>query len=412
MTSEQTFVVVGASLTAAKTAQRLRKDGFAGRVILVGAERERPYERPPLSKGYLLGKEERDSIYVHEESWYADNSVELLLGRRAVRLDVGAHEVELADGERLAYTKVLLATGSSPRKLRLPGTDLDGVHYLRTVGNSERLRDTIRAGGRVVVVGGGWIGLETAAAARQHGCDVTIVEPQAAPLRAALGDRLGGFFADVHRAQGVDVRLDTTVTEVRGSSGRVSAVVTGDGTELAADAVVIGVGVEPRTELAGDAGLAVDDGVVVDAGLRTEQPDVYAAGDVARSHYPRYGRGLRVEHWANAVRSAPVAARSMMGEQVAYDRVPYFFSDQYDVGMEFSGWFAPDGFDDIVVRGDVEAKAFQAFWLAGGRVVAGLHVNRWDDGVKPIEKLITGGTAVDPGQLADPSVALADLAGD
>jgi 3-phenylpropionate/trans-cinnamate dioxygenase ferredoxin reductase component len=403
------FVIVGASLAGAKAAQTLREEGFPGRLVLVGDETERPYERPPLSKGYLLGKEEKAKIYVHEEQWYADNAVELLLGRTVTRLDRERHEVHLADGERLRYTKVLLATGATPRRLNVPGANLDGLLYLRRVPDSERLRDTIRGGGRIVVVGAGWIGLETAAAAREYGCEVTVVEPQEAPLLGALGPEMGGFFARVHRERGVDVRLGRQVTELRGD-GRVSEVVVDDGTTLAADAVIVGVGARPNTELAEEAGLAVDNGVLVDQALRTDDPDVFAAGDVARAFHPLYGERIRVEHWANALNSGPAVGRSMLGHDVVYDRIPYFFTDQYDVGMEFAGWFRPGGYDDVVTRGDVDGKAFYAFWLADGRVVAGMHVNLWDDGVGPVQDLIRAGSPVDRNRLTDTSVPLAELA--
>jgi 3-phenylpropionate/trans-cinnamate dioxygenase ferredoxin reductase subunit len=408
MTTEQTFVIVGAGLAGAKAAQSLREEGFAGGITLIGAETERPYERPPLSKGYLLGKEEKAKVYVHDEGWYAENSVELLLGRRVTGLDRAGHQVELDDGRRLGYAKLLLAPGSSPRRLDVPGADLDGVHYLRGLGDSERLREAIGGGGRVVVVGAGWIGLETAAAARGYGCEVTVVESQPVPLRAALGPEMGAFFAGVHRRQGVDVRLGLGVTGFLGT-GRVRAVATGDGDEIPADVVIVGVGVRPCTELAERAGLAVDDGIVVDASLRTEDPDVYAAGDVASAFNPLYGTRIRVEHWANALNGGLAAGRSMLGQKVVYDRPPYFFTDQYDVGMEFSGWFAPGGYDSVVVRGDLEARAFHAFWLSGGRVVAGMHVNQWDEGIAPAQELIRAGVRVDPDRLADLSVPLADL---
>ncbi|MFJ2034209.1 NAD(P)/FAD-dependent oxidoreductase [Streptosporangium sp. NPDC087985] len=408
MTTEQTFVIVGASLAGAKAAQSLREEGFEGRVVLIGAETERPYERPPLSKGYLLGKEEKAKVYVHDEGWYAENTVELLLGHRVTGIDRAGRQVELDDGRRFGYDKLLLTPGSSPRRLDVPGADLDGVHYLRELGDSERLREAIRAGGRVVVVGAGWIGLETAAAAREYGCEVTIVKPQPVPLRAALGPEMGAFFADVHRRHGVDLRFGLGVTGFVGD-GRVRAVATDDGGEIPADVVIVGVGVRPNTELAERAGLAVENGIVVDASLRTDDPDIYAAGDVANAFNPLYGTRIRVEHWANALNGGLAAGKAMLGQDVVYDRLPYFFTDQYDVGMEFSGWFAPGGYDSVVVRGELEAQAFHAFWLAGGRVVASMHVNQWDEGIGPVQELIRSGAQIDPARLADPSIPLADL---
>ncbi|WP_433374842.1 NAD(P)/FAD-dependent oxidoreductase [Streptosporangium sp. CA-115845] len=408
MTTEQTFVIVGAGLAGAKAAESLREEGFSGRITLIGAETELPYERPPLSKGYLLGKEEKAKVYVHDEGWYADNSVEPLLGRRVTDLDRAAHQVELHDGRRIRYDKLLLVPGASPRRLDVPGADLDGVHYLRSLDDSERLREAIRGGGRVAVVGAGWIGLETAAAARGYGCEVTVIEPRAVPLHAALGPELGAFFADVHRRHGVDLRLGREVTGLLGS-GRVHAVATDDGQEVAADVVIVGVGVNPNTELAERAGLAVENGIVVDESLRTDDPDVYAAGDVANAFNPRYGTRIRVEHWANALNGGLTAGKAMLGRPVVYDRPPYFFTDQYDVGMEFSGWFAPGGYDSVVIRGDLESGAFHAFWLAGGRVVAGMHVNQWDEGIAPAQDLIRSGATVRPERLADLSVPLGDV---
>ncbi|MDP9860976.1 MULTISPECIES: NAD(P)/FAD-dependent oxidoreductase [Streptosporangium] len=408
MTTEQTFVIVGAGLAGAKAAQSLREEGFTGRITLIGAEAERPYERPPLSKGYLLGKEEKAKVYVHDEGWYGEHSVELLTGRRVTGIDRSGHEVELDDGRRLGYAKLLLAPGASPRRLDVPGADLDGVHYLRSLDDSERLRGAVRGGGRVVVVGAGWIGLETAAAARGYGCEVTVVEPRPVPLQAALGPEMGAFFAEVHRRQGVDVRLGRGVTGFRGD-GRVQAVLTDDGGEIPADVVIVGVGVRPEVELAERAGLAVDNGIVVDESLRTDDPDIYAAGDAANAFNPLYGARIRVEHWSNALNGGLAAGRAMLGQKVVYDRPPYFFTDQYDVGMEFSGWFAPGGYDSVVVRGDLEARDFHAFWLAGGRVVAGMHVNRWEEGIAPVQELIRGGAPVAPDRLADPSVPFADL---
>ncbi len=399
-----TFVIAGGGLTGAKAAETLRAEGFDGRVVIVGAEPDLPYERPPLSKGYLLGRDDRASVFVHDEKWYVDQRIEVLTGRRVTALDRAAHEVELAGGERLGYTKLLLATGASPRRLRVPGNDLDGVHYLRRLAHADLLRDALAAGGRVVVAGAGWVGLETAAAARHYGCPVTIVEPGPAPLHATLGPEVGRFFADLHRRHGVELRFGTGVTGFAGGTA-VSAVLTDDG-EIPADVVVVGIGARPETQLAAEAGLAVDDGVLVDAGLRTDDPDVFAAGDVASVWQERYGRRVRVEHWAAATNGGPAAALAMLGREVVHDDLPYFFSDQYDAGMEFTGWFPPGGYDRVVTRGD--AEAFHAFWLTGGRVVAGLHVNQWDEGLDAVRELILSGRTVDADRLADPARPLTD----
>ncbi|MEV6610381.1 FAD-dependent oxidoreductase [Kutzneria sp. NPDC051319] len=400
MSSEQTHVIVGAGMAGAKAAETLRAEGFDGRIVLIGAEQERPYDRPPLSKGYLLGDQDRDSVFLHSLGWYGDNHVELLTGRRVSRLDREGHAVELAGGESIGYTKLLLATGSSPRRLRVEGNDLTGVHYLRRFEQSDDLREAFANGGRVVVVGAGWIGLETAAAARKAGCTVTVVEPAETPLHAALGPEMGAVFADVHRRQGVELRLGVGVTGFVGA-GKVSGVAT-DAGEIPADVIVVGVGARPNSELAEDSGLTVENGgVVVDSALRTSDIDVFAAGDIASVPSSRYGQRIRVEHWQNAVDSGPAAAKAMLGQDVVYDQLPYFFTDQYDIGMEFAGWFAPGGYDRVVTRGDVEGQAFYAFWLAGDQVVAGMHVNQWDDGIGPVQELIRSRRAVDADRLAD-----------
>ncbi|MGH3466566.1 MAG: NAD(P)/FAD-dependent oxidoreductase [Thermocrispum sp.] len=253
MTAEQVVVIVGASLTGASAAQTLREEDFGGRIVLVGAEPERPYERPPLSKGFILGETKRDKLYVHDETWYTTNSVDLVLGRSVAQVDRAAHDIVLEDGEKLGYTTLLLATGASPRHLDVPGGELDGVHHLRRIRDAQRLATDLARGGRIVIVGGGWIGLETAAAARAHKCQVTVVEPQSLPPHGALGRQMGAFFADLHRRHSVDIRLERTVAEFRGS-GHVTTVLLDDGTEISPDTVVGGVGAQPNTDLAVAAG--------------------------------------------------------------------------------------------------------------------------------------------------------------
>ena len=407
MPPEATYVIVGASLAGAKAAETLRAEGFDGRVVLLGEETERPYERPPLSKEYLQGKAEKSKIYVHSEDWYAGHDVDLRLGVAAVSLDPAQQQVMLSDGSSVNYDQLLLATGASPRRLRVPGADLDGVLYLRTAADSERLKAALGGGGQLVVAGAGWIGLEVTAAARVAGCEVTVVEPEAVPLNRALGPELGQVFADLHTGHGVRFRFGEGVSELRGS-GRVSEVVTSSGARLPADVVVVGIGVVPNSGLAEDAGLATGNGILVDASLRASAPGVFAAGDVANAMNPLLGRRLRVEHWANALNSGPAAARAMLGQDVSYDRVPYFFSDQYDLGMETSGVPEPGGYDEVVYRGDRQAREFIAFWLSGGTLVAGMNVNVWDV-TEPIQELIRSGRKLDPARLADPDVPLAEV---
>ncbi|MEK2493399.1 FAD-dependent oxidoreductase [Kitasatospora purpeofusca] len=408
---QRPIVIVGASLGGAKAAQALREAGYTGGIVLIGEEHERPYERPPLSKGYLLGKSSREKIYVHPPEWYAEHDVTLRLGTRVVSIDPAAHTVTLADNGRVEYAKLLLTTGSVPRRLTLPDTgsgDFGGVHYLRRVEDSERIRKEFRPGARIVVIGAGWIGLETAAAARTAGAEVTVLEAAELPLLRVLGREVAQVFADLHRDHGVDLRFGAKVAELTGADGRVTGVRLGDGTVVPADAVVVGVGISPDTELAEAAGLEVENGIKTDEHLRTSDPDIHAAGDVANAYHPQLGRHIRVEHWANAVNQPQTAARAMLGEDAVYDRVPYFFSDQYDLGMEYVGWVEPGGYDRVVFRGDVKAREFIAFWLSEGKVLAGMNVNIWDV-TDPIRTLIRSGRVIDPTRLADPEVPLGDV---
>ncbi|MBV9382354.1 MAG: FAD-dependent oxidoreductase [Streptosporangiaceae bacterium] len=401
------FVIAGAGLAGAKAAETLRSEGFGGDVVLLGSEPERPYERPPLSKGYLLGNEELSSAYVHPEKWYSEHDVDLRTGVTADAVDPAAHSVTFGGGT-LRYDKLLLATGASPRRLDVPGAGLDGVLYLRTMPDSERLRAAFRGAPRVVIVGAGWIGLETAAAARQAGCEVTVVEPQPGALHAHLGPELGGVFADLHRSHGVQFLFGQSVASIRGDGGRVAGVALPGGDELPAGLVIVAIGVLPNAGLAARAGLEVSNGVLTDAALRTSHPDIFAAGDVANSLNPLLGRRVRVEHWANALNGGPAAARSMLGQDVSYDRVPYFYTDQYDLGMECAGLPDPGTYDQVVYRGDRDALEFVAFWLSAGRVTAGMNVNVWDVN-NDIQSLIRSGRAVDTARLSDPSIPLTEV---
>jgi 3-phenylpropionate/trans-cinnamate dioxygenase ferredoxin reductase component len=405
MTTDQTFVIVGASLAGAKAAEALRAEGFGGRLLLVGAENERPYERPPLSKDYLRGDVGRETVYVHDEGFYAEHDIDLRLGRTAVDLNTSARELTLDDGETLRYDRLLLATGAEPRTLTIPGNELDGVMYLRSVDDSDALRTRLDRGGAVVVIGAGWIGAEVAASARQRGLDVTVIEPASVPLERVLGTEVGAIYRDIHADHGVRMLVGTGVECFEGGSA-VERVLTTDGRMLDCDFVVVGVGVQPRTALAARAGIAIENGVLADARLQTGAPDVFVAGDVANAYHPFYGERIRVEHWANALHQGPLAARTMLGHDDVYDRLPYFFSDQYDVGMEYSGHAT--GADRVVLRGDPASREFIAFWLAEGRVLAGMNVNVWDV-ADTIRALIASREPVDERRLTDPDVPLTML---
>ena len=397
-----TDVVIGGGPAGAAAAATLRESGTSTDVVLIGDEPNAPYERPELSKGYLAENTERDALDVHPATWYAEHEITLLTGRRATAIDRAAHEVVLEDGTRVGYTRLLLATGSEPLPLRVPGADLAGVHTLRRVEDSEAIRKAIRAGGPLVVVGGGWIGLEVAAVARQAGLSVVLLEGGPAPLARVLGERVGAEFADLHRAHGVDVRTGVTVAELRGDdAGHVRTVALDDGTQFPASAVVCAVGIRPRTELAEAAGLDVDDGIVVDATLRTADPAIWAAGDVANAENDWAGRRLRVEHHANATDQGPFAGRSMAGADRRWDLPPFLWSDQYDVGLEYRGWADPRT-ARVVVRGTPGQGPWQAFWLDDAqRVAAAMHVNAWDE-ADVLKRFVTDRVEVDPEALSDP----------
>lgn len=417
--AHRTIVIIGAGLAGAKAAETLRSEGFTGRVILVGDERDHPYERPPLSKGYLSGQTERDSALVHEPSWYAQAHIELHLGQPAVRIDRQAREVTLGDGTVLPYDALLLATGAEPRRLDVPGTQLAGVHHLRRLAHADQLRGMLgllgRENGQLVIAGAGWIGLEVAAAAREYGAEVTVIEPAPTPLHSVLGPEMGALFTDLHGDHGVRFHFGARLTEITGQDGQVLAVRTDDGEEHPAHGVLAAIGAAPRTSLAASAGLELDvatGGIAVDASLRSlTDPAIFAAGDVAAAWHPGIGARVRVEHWANALNGGPAAARAMLGQEVSYDRVPYFFSDQYDLGLEYSGWAPAGSYDQVVCRGDVGKPEFIAFWLRGGRVLAGMNVNVWDQ-TEEIQRLVRAGRSVDPERLADHSVPLSGLLDD
>lgn len=365
-----TIAIVGGGLAAATAATELRRTGYDGEVVIYSAEDHLPYERPPLSKAVLLGDAEPDSAQVHDASWYDEHRVSLERGVTVVSIDPWAHTlrtepVDGGEGSEHSYGKLLLATGATPRRFPLADRIADPL-YLRTVEDSARLRAALKPGAQVLLVGAGWIGLEVAAAARHHGAEVTVYEVADLPLVNVLGPEIAQLFADLHRSHGVDLRLGTAVDEAA---------------LAAADVVVVGIGATPLTRLAEDAGLDVDNGVLVDETLRTSAPDIYAIGDVANQQHPVLGRRIRVEHWGTAIEQAKVAAHNLAGGTEPYAHLPYFFTDQYDLGMEYFGSVGPDGYDRVDIEGDTDIAhggAFRAFWVKDGIVEAAMHANDWD----------------------------------
>lgn len=409
MTTEQNFIIIGGGLAGAAAAEELRTQGFDGSIQLIAGEAHAPYIRPPLSKGYLNGSDGLDAVYVHPEEWYAENRIDLLTDTRVIGIDPAQHTVTVESGTQLKYDKLLLATGSSPRVLTIDGAELDGVHYLRTLDDSMSLQNELKAGGKkLVLIGSGWIGMEVAATARTLGNEVTILERDPIPLAIALGDELGTLFAEMHKAHGVDLHTSVIVDKIVGDGGKVSGVALDSGETFPADLVLIGVGAIPNVGLAEKAGLEVERGILTDASLQTSDPDIYAAGDVANAMHPLIGQRLRSEHWANALNEGPAAARAMLGQDVSFDNIPYFYTDQYDLGMEYSGYGPLTKGAKVVYRGNREGHEFIAFWVADGKVVAGMNVNIWDVN-EQVQRIIREGKAVDEAKLGDESVPLEEL---
>ena len=400
MADPRHVVIVGSGLAGASAAAALRERGFTGKVTLFGQDRYRPYELPALSKGILLGDTDHPD-WVHEEGFYSEHDIELRTSSRITQLRPDEQIVIDSDGTAHHYDRLLLATGAKPRLLPLAGGDRPGLHTLRTLDDANNLRTRLVAGARVVVIGGGWIGCEVAAAARRHDAHVTVVEPLVLPLHRVLGNTIGEVFRDLHAEHGVRWHLGTGVDSISAGQGETEMVRLTDGTELTADVVVVAVGAGPDVTLAKEAGLtiAADGGVAVDAALRTSVPEIYAAGDIASHAHPRYGKPVRVEHWANAKDQGAHVAGSLLGGEDPYTASPYFFSDQYDLGLEYRGIADPDACE-LVVRGDLAGREFIAFWLSAGKVTAALNVNSWDEG-DALGALVDNGTSVTAAQLRD-----------
>jgi 3-phenylpropionate/trans-cinnamate dioxygenase ferredoxin reductase component len=408
MNTKPSFAIVGGGMAGALAAQTLREEGFDGKITLLGQELHAPYERPPLSKDYLQGKADRDSIFVHPEPWYAEHAVDLSLGTTVTSLDPASRTITTAAGTQLSYDKLLIATGSKPRRLDVPGADLDGVYYLRNVEDSERLKIEFAQAERVVIVGAGWIGLETAAAARAAGLDVTLLVSGDMPLEHVLGPEVSPIFDELHRSNGVDLRYRTTAVALTGRHGAVTGVILSDGSRIDADMIIVGVGAVPRTGLAADAGLKIDNGIIVDEHLRTSDPDIFAAGDIAHAYNARLGRHIRVEHWAHARRQGVIAATAMLGQDAVDARPSYFFTDQYDLSMEYTGDIGPAGYDRVVFRRHADSRQVIVFWLYEQRIQAGMNINIWDV-ADDIERLILSARTINAADLADPAIPLANL---
>ncbi len=403
------ILIAGGGLAGATAAKTLRSEGFEGRITVVCAENEQPYLRPPLSKEFLLGKAGEDTVPVLPAGWYGENDVELLLGDPVAAADPAAHTIQLGSGTELQFSKLLIATGAQPRRIPLPGSDLAGVMTFRTFNDSRRLKEELSGGGRnVVMIGSGWIGMELAAAASSYGNTVTLLGLEDVPLSMAIGPELGGFFRKLHERHGVQFRLPASAAEISGTGGKASAVVTNSAEVLPADLVVVAVGVVPDTALAEAAGLDIRNGIVVDSSLRTSSPDVFAAGDVANALHPFTGDHHRSEHWSNALNGGKVAAKAMLGQDAKLDVVPYFYTDQYDVSMEYWGYPTLAAGSVPAIRGTLEENSFMAFWLRDGAVVAGMSVNQ-QRVQKPVKALISGRVQVDADGLIDPSVPLDQL---
>jgi 3-phenylpropionate/trans-cinnamate dioxygenase ferredoxin reductase component len=399
------FVVIGAGLTGASAAIALRKYSVDARVTLIGDEDEAPYERPPLSKGYLRGELPLDKLLVRPPEFYAEQGIDTIFGARASRIDVPQHAVDLDDGRRVPFDRLLIATGVRNRRPPIPGIELEGVHQLRTIRDANRLRAEMRPGRKAVVVGMGFIGCEVAAALRHDQLEVIAIDPGPTPLAHVLGETIGGTLASLHALYGVHTVFNDKVQAFEGD-GHVVRVVTAAGLRMACDLAVVGVGVAPVVDLLDGTGIRLDNGIVVDEYCATSVDSIYAAGDVANHFHPIFGRHIRVEHWQNAMRQGDNAARNMLGERIPYDDIPWFWSDQYDANMQYAGFHT--AYDDLIVRGRLDGGSYAAFYLNGGVIDAVVGLNNAKD-VRRTIPLIKARRPIDPRQLRDESVDLRSL---
>jgi 3-phenylpropionate/trans-cinnamate dioxygenase ferredoxin reductase component len=401
------IVILGAGQAAAQAVETLRQRGFKGSLVLVGDEPHLPYQRPPLSKKYLVGQLEGDRLFIRQAQYYSERAVETLLGRRALEIDRHARRVGLDDGSSLAYDALLIATGSRPRRLSVAGADLEGVRYLRTIADVDALRAAVEPGRRLVIIGGGYLGLEMAASCRQLGLEVVVLEMAERVMQRVMCVEMSAFYAAEHARRGVRIVCNARVKEIVPHPGTRSAraVLCEGGTEYPADIVLVGVGVEAVDELALRAGLECSNGIIVDAHCRTSDPNIYAAGDCTSHPSARYGMRVRLESVDNAFEQAAVAARNMLGEAASHDKVPWFWSDQYDLKLIIVGLGI--GHDATVRRGEMASRSFSVCYLRGGELIAVDTVNNPKDQMAA-RKLVAARVRVDPQKLADPTIALKD----
>lgn len=407
LTDATSIVVVGGGQAGAQALASLRLGGYSGALTLVGGEPALPYQRPPLSKAYMKGEFEEDRLYFKPASWYEDNEIETLLGTLAVEINRADQRVTLKNGGELSYDALILATGSRARSLPAEGADLDGVHDLRGLADVERIRPQMIAGRRMVIVGAGYIGLEAAAVARQMGLDVTVLEMEARVLARVTSPVMSAFYEMEHRAQGVDIRTGARLERLKGESGAVTHAVLSDGTELPADLILVGIGILPNEDIAKNAGIACNNGILVDRDARTNDPRIFAAGDCARRPLVHYGRAGRLESVHNAIEQGKLAAAAILDKPRPPEDCPWFWSDQYDLKLQIAG--LSEGYDEIVVRGDPDSRKFAAFYLKNGCLIAVDAINSAPEFLAS-KKLIIAGATVAPADLQDTSTSMKDIA--
>ena len=401
----QRVVIIGAGQAGGQTAYSLRQGGFAGEITIIGDESAPPYQRPPLSKAYFKGEMDAERLFLKPLDYYAEHRIDLITGEAATAIDLAAKQVSLAGGRVLGWDKLVIATGARPRKLSLPGSDLENITELRTLADVDQLKKLATPGARMVVIGAGYIGLEAAAVGVQLGLKVTVLEAMQQVLSRVAGPEIGAFYTRIHREAGTDVRLGARIDGFEGV-GSVTGVRLGDGEILPADLVLVGVGVLPNMEIALEAGLACGNGIVVDEAMRTSHPDVFAVGDIAWRPLVHYGREGRLESVHNAIEGGKLAAAAILGATPPPVEAPWFWSDQFDLKLQTAGLWT--GADQRVVRGDPSSRAFAVFYLKEGHLIAVDAVNSAPEFIVG-KKLVAAKAKVAPAELADKSISMKDI---